>query len=297
MRNNRQIVMVLVLLCSAWAAAVRAEPPVAELQKLHTQEARAYRIFRDEKQKQELEFNAKPVFNWTNVVGEHTQFGHLFVWTADGRPEAIGTIFSTRSSDPRRRKLVHEFHTFSTARLYPATPPSSAHQWTPERGIVLVECAEAPRVANSANQRLLQIRNVARSFTAESRSREGQTWELRLLPTPLLRYEAPAAQVLDGALLAMVSSAGTDPEVLLMIEARHPANDDNTWTWHAAAVRFSDKDLVVRRNDKLLWSSRDDDNFRAEINADYTLIQTRDKTYMCYQARLIDELPDADHDR
>ena len=30
----------------------------------------------------------------------------------------------------------------------------------------------------------------------------------------------------------------------------------------------------------------------AAINADYTLIQTRDKTYMCYRSRFIDELPD-----
>ena len=298
MIDNRRIALILVLFYTMGdTAVVRAEPPVAELLKLHTEEARAYRIFRDEKHQQELEFNAKPVFNWTNVVGEHTQFGHLFVWTSAGRPEAIGTIFSTRTSDPDRRKLVHEFHTLSTARLYPATPKSSAYQWTPARGIALVACAEAPPVADSASQRLLQIRNVARSFAAESRSREGQTWELRLLPTPLWRYEAPAVQVLDGALLAMVSSAGTDPEVLLVIEARHPAGDDKTWAWHAAAVRFSDKDLTVRRNDKLLWSSRDDDNFRADINADYTLIQTRDKTYMCYQARLIDELPDANRER
>jgi hypothetical protein len=291
----RKIMLPLALLCGTWStAAVRAEPPVAELLRLHTEEARSYRIFRDEKQKEELELSARPVFNWTNVVGEHTQFGHLFVWTYAGRPEAIGTIFSTRDSHPKRRKLIHEFHTLSTGRLYPVTPRNSAYRWSPEQGIVLAECEDAPRVADSSGQRLLQIRNIARSFGAESRSREGQTWQLRLLPTPLLRYEAPAAQVLDGALLAMVSSAGTDPEVLLLIEARHPRDADASWTWHAAAMRFSDKDLSVRRNEKLLWSSLDDDRHRADINADYTLIQTRDKTYACYRARLIDELPDGE---
>jgi len=85
--------------------------------------------------------------------------------------------------------------------------------------------------------------------------------------------------------------------VLLAIEARHPAGDENTWSWHAAAVRFSDKDLTVRSNDEPLWSSRDDDDHRADINADDTLIQTRDKTYMGYQARLINELPDSDRER
>jgi hypothetical protein len=291
--RNAWLAVVLVGIATA-PSLLLAEPPAAELLKLHTQDARAYRIFRDEKQKEELELNVKPIFNWTNVVGEHAQFGHLFVWTYAGRPEAIGTIFSTRTLDPRRRKLIHEFHTLSTGKLYPITPENSAYRWTPERGIAPVACEEAPRVADSPSQRLLQIRNVARSFAAASRSREGQTWELRLLPTPLLRYEAPAAGVLDGALLAMVSSAGTDPEVLLLIEARHPREDGTSWMWHAAAVRFSDKDLTVRRNDRLLWSSLEDDNYRADINADYTRIQTRDKTYMCYQARLIDELPDGE---
>ncbi|MGE5191718.1 MAG: hypothetical protein ACM3U2_04395, partial [Deltaproteobacteria bacterium] len=273
MNLNRFRILALVLLSLVAAPPLLpAEPPIAELLKLHTQEARAYRVFRDEKQTQELEFNAKPVFNWTNVVGEHTQFGHLFVWTNAGRPEAVGTIFSTRASDSGRRMLVHEFHTLSTGRLFPVTPENSRYRWTPERGITLTECEDAPRVADAAGQRLAQIRNVARSFSAQSRSREGQTWELRLLPTPLLRYEAPAAQVLDGALFAMVSSAGTDPEVLLLIEARHPKDDDKSWKWHAAAVRFSDKDLTVRRNDKSLWSSLDDGSRRADINADYTLI-------------------------
>src|SRR5262249_50154554 len=150
----------------------------------------------------------------------------------------------------------------------------------------------APRVADSASQRLTQIRTIARSFAAESRTRDGQTWELRLLPTPLLRYEAPQAQILDGALFAMVSSAGTDPEVLLLIEARHPADDEKAWQWHAAALRFSDKDIAVKRNDKLLWSSITNDDYKAAINADYTLIQTRDKTYACYRSRFIEELPD-----
>lgn len=91
----------------------------------------------------------------------------------------------------------------------------------------------------------------------------------------------------------MVSSAGTDPEVLLLIEARHPAGDDKTWAWHAAALRFSDKDLSVKRNGKPLWSSLEDEAQRAEIKNQYTLIETKDKTYMCYRARVIDELPDA----
>jgi hypothetical protein len=272
-----------------------AEPSAAELLKLHVAEAASYRIYRDEAHKDSLELREKPIFNWTNVAGQqHTQYGHLFLWLKDGRPEVIGTIFSTRAPEASKRILIHEFHTLSPQRLFPVTPVNSTFQWKPEKGISLVAAADAPAVADSAAQRLVQMRNLARTYEAETRNREGKTYRLRLLTTPLWRYEPRAGDVYDGALFAMVSSEGTDPELVLIVEARHPAPSDASWSWHTAAVRFSDKDLVVSRADKLLWSSVDDPAYRAEINSQYTLIETRDKTYSCYRSRVIDELPAAE---
>ncbi|HZN37108.1 MAG TPA: hypothetical protein VFB80_24925, partial [Pirellulaceae bacterium] len=89
-----------------FASMADGEPPVVELLKLHTSEAEAYRMCRDAAHQESLELNPKPVFNWTNLVGEHTQYGHLFVWLHRGRPEVIGTIFSTRMSDAAKRKVV-----------------------------------------------------------------------------------------------------------------------------------------------------------------------------------------------
>ncbi len=183
---------------------------------------------------------AKPVFNWTNLAGEHTSLGHIFIWTFEGRPEVIGTMFSTRASDfkkSHKRQLIHEYHTLSTSQLFPVTPQSSAYQWVPDKGIVITVAAEAPPVADSSAMRLTQIRALARTFAAEKRNQNGQNWELRLLPTPLWHYVPASEEALEGALFAMVSSEGTDPEVLLLIEARHPANDDKAWAWHTAAAR------------------------------------------------------------
>src|SRR6478752_6538370 len=98
-------VFLLALLQLSFAQA--GEPPAPELLKLHTADAKGYRIFLDENKSQELELQAKPVFTWTNVVGEQSQLGHVFLWTHAGRPEAIGTIFSTRMSDPKKRRLIH----------------------------------------------------------------------------------------------------------------------------------------------------------------------------------------------
>src|SRR5262245_32324929 len=98
--------LALSVIAVGWlAGAARAEPPVAELLKLHTRDAAGYGMFLDAGHKQAAELNTKPIFNWTNLVGEHTQYGHLFVWTHQGRPAVIGTIFSTRASDPKKRNV------------------------------------------------------------------------------------------------------------------------------------------------------------------------------------------------
>ena len=295
MKNVSRSLAVLFVIASLGTAtrALLAEPAAAELLKLHAAEAAAYRIYGDEAHRDLLELREKPIFNWTNVVGEHTQYGHLFLWLKNGRPEVIGTMFSTRTSDPARRMLIHEFHTLSRQQLFAVTPANSAFQWKPEKGIAIALAGEAPAVADAAAQRLVQMRLLARSFAAETRNRDGKTWELRLLTTPLWRYEPTGGDVLDGGLFAMVSSEGTDPELVLVVEARHPAPNDPSWAWHTAAVRFSDKDLVVSRAGKPLWSSVSDETLRAEIKHQYTLIETRDKTYSCYRARIIDELPEA----
>ena len=64
------------------------------------------------------------------------------------------------------------------------------------------------------------MRSLAREFNGRSLSDQGQAWELRLLPQPLYRYESTDPDVLDGALFTLVSSAGTDPEIILLLEAR-----------------------------------------------------------------------------
>lgn len=291
-RHSRVLTLLVVAL--GFVGGVRADPSAEALLALHTAEARAYRICRDEAQQQPLELQEKPVFTWTNLTAEHTQYGHVYVWMSAGRPEAIGTMFSTRAFVPGRRAVIHEFHTLSTDRLYPVTPEYSRYQWKPERGISFERLDDAPAVAETTTARLLQMRRLARSFAAESINQEGQRWELRLLPTPTLRYEPTSGDVLDGALFAMVSSAGTDPEVLLLIEARHPAGSDGEWAWHAAALRFSDRDLTITRNGTPVWSSLSDPSRRASINSDWTLIQTPDKTYSCYRTRDVEELPEGE---
>ena len=74
---------------------------------------------------------------------------------------------------------------------------------------------------------------------------------MRLLPTPLYRYPTAKSGVIDGALFTFVTTAGTDPEVLLLIEAR---TENGKSRWEYACGRFSDRDLHVDRKGKEVWS-------------------------------------------
>ena len=69
-------------------------------------------------------------------------------------------------------------------------------------------------------RRLVQTRSLAREFSGHTIDVNKERWELRLLSQPLFRYEKPEGDVIDGALFAFVTSAGTDPEVVLALEAR-----------------------------------------------------------------------------
>src|SRR5207342_2373675 len=115
------------------------------------------------------------------------------------------------------------------------------------------ELPDAPVPGDTAAARKLQIGRLAEGFTGHTvDAARKEKFELRLLPTPLYRYPAAKSGVIDGALFALVSEAGTDPEVLLLIEARE---EKGKVIWEYVCGRFSDRELRVRRKDKEVFAS------------------------------------------
>jgi hypothetical protein len=145
---------------------------------------------------------------------------------------------------------MHELHALDPEKLL--VKRDEYHQWKPQAGLARKELSGAAPPAATAGARLLQMRRLAQEFTGHSLDRDGKRWQLRLLPTPLYRYPAAKTGVVDGALFALMSSAGTDPEVLLLIEAKEV---DGKRHWEYACGRFSDWELHVSRKDKEVFSS------------------------------------------
>jgi hypothetical protein len=254
------VILVLIAMCQrpdeGTPGAEAAKAKSQRLLELHTSDAASYSMYRDDKRSQKLELRREPVYRWTNPTRVGGQVGDVFVWTYCGRPEAVGSIFSHPSGDGRR-VMCHELHSLSLAVL--VVDRTAAEQWVPQAaGVDLKPLEGAPSPALSAMQRLTQMRGLAREFTGKSLSDQGQTWELRLLPQPLYRYESTDPDLVDGALFTLVSSAGTDPEIILVLEARKsPAGHQ----WVFGAARFSDMNLWLNRRGQEVWSSiRSDEN-------------------------------------
>lgn len=232
------------------AAPEDAKAKRERLHRIYLGEADGYAIFRDASRKEKVELKREPVYVWTNPVRGGEQDGEVYIWTCRGRAEVLGTFFSFPAIGPRG--LHHELHALSTTTLDVTRP--GAHGWSPQGpGIQLAAVAGAQAPGRSAPQRLSQMRALTRDFAADTEDDKGRRWELRLLPQPLYRYESTDPDVVDGAVFAFVTSAGTDPEVLLVLEARKDAGETAP-SWRYALGRFTDMKARVRHKGKEVFS-------------------------------------------
>lgn len=216
---------------------------------IYVKEVEAYSLAIESDPKKELELKKQPVFEWLNPARSGQQ-GAVFLWLRDGRPAALACIFSGPHDKLPGRYINHEFHALDTEKLL--VKRDEYNEWKPQAGLARKELADSAAPAATRGARLVQMRRLAQEFAGHSIDRDSQRWQLRLLPAPLYHYPAAKHGVVDGALFALMSSAGTDPEVLLLIEATEVGG---TLRWEYACGRFSDLELRVQRKGKEVFAS------------------------------------------
>jgi len=223
-------------------------------QKIFREMAGSYEMGSTDDVPRKFSLRSAPVLRWNQPVRGGDD-GAVYVWLDEGRPAVIGSIFAW----PRPngvRQVVHEMHALTE------TPLRAEYQdrevWLVEKpALEFMRMPEATAPAPLAAQRLAQMRTLSREFTATSIDRNKSEWELRLLANPLIRYEikdrsqeeGQKERPIDGAIFSFVQ--GTDPEILLVLEAR--AGEGKSF-WQYALARFSDLPLTVKRKDVKVWS-------------------------------------------
>jgi hypothetical protein len=209
----------------------------------------------------EARLKPMPVLRWDNNT-RGSGSGLTVLYLAGGRPEVVCCIY------PWEQKLYHEFSSLSSG-------PISARRegvvvWRPQKpGLTFRTVPNAPPPADSASARLRQIKRLFRRFEATLvgwKADDSDRQELRPLPRALYRYEEPRGEIIDGAVFAYVM--GTDPEVLLLIEAVAAESGPE---WRYAFVRRTSGELEGRLDGDVVWTAERYPDTSDPTSADRTI--------------------------
>jgi hypothetical protein len=193
-----------------------------------------------------LTMHPTPVLKWSNPLHGEV-YGDVYIWTAKGRPEVIGSLYKWYR--PYHHTSI-EFHSLSAGLL--VMERQGQPIWTPSRpGIELKPIPGAPEPSATPALRLRQMRELAGQFTGREQRRNdnGLERDTRLLTQPIYRYNGAEAPLVDGAVFGFVQ--GTDPETFLLIEARQAGEKAR---WEFGLTRMNGDAMSVSHRGKEVWS-------------------------------------------
>ncbi len=144
--------------------------------------------------------------------------------------------------------------------------------WKPSgKEFVWTEFPSTPEPAATKIMRGRQMKKIAHMLNA-SEQWDGQTYKLRLMPRPILRYQDEAAGILDGNIFVLAH--GTNAELLVLIEAQSDKRTGKA-SWQAGFARLGAARFDVAYGGSPLWkagyqfrSSRDYFNGQTQIVQD-----------------------------
>lgn len=182
-----------------------------------------------------------PVFRYSDAARE-TIDGTLWLWERASEPLALLCLFR----EPREGfEWNYELVLLSDGPLH--VSGRRDWSWRPVRKAREWRALEGPAAAARDEARLVQLKGLARQFTATEHL-DGETYRLRLLPNPVHRYSRPDAGVTDGAMFLF--AYGTNPEIVMQVEAV-----DESPGWRVAFAQLAAADLTVTLDETAVWDA------------------------------------------
>ncbi len=196
---------------------------------------------------EKLSLRKQPLMHWQNPERQQDQ-GALYVWEKNGRPQVLGSIFTYEVTGTVYCR--HELISLANGPL--KAELESDVVWSPNRaGMQWRPCDGAGTPADADSRRLFQMRSIARQFAGTLSIPNRQPSQLTLLPQPLVRYQAPKEGVIDGAVFSF--AVGTDPELLLVIEAQKAADGSVAFMYAPARAHYHA--LELKREGTTVWNA------------------------------------------
>lgn len=228
------------------AAALAADdgkaPEKNEKVEFYCNRLREQQLFVGDRKGKPCEFVASPLMRFDNPVSKIGD-GMIFIWTDAGRPVAAMKSYYNMPNNTWGRTFV------SLATRPLELRIDDQPTWTPRAaGVSFKTLPGVPAPADKPGLRLIQMREIAKQFQVVDNwgIKDPTDWQLRVLPTPLHRYQVADEGVVDAALFAYVLSG---PEALLLLEA-HRTREGLEWRYAASrctrfGITFSFKDTKV----------------------------------------------------
>jgi hypothetical protein len=169
--------------------------------------------------------------------------GSAWIWGNAGRPRTVLELYRNNAGD-----WVYVFNWLTGQEL--RAERDGVEWWTPASPTVEFHRLDTVAPAGSSNRRTAQFRTLARDFQAhEFWDPDNSRYELRLLATPIHRYEDVQAGITDGAVFAFAN--GTNPEVLLLLEVR---DDGEVQHWYYGLARLGHAEMHVALGETEIWT-------------------------------------------
>lgn len=173
----------------------------------------------------------------------------LWLWVERQRPIAFMAIeFYPQRRDSQR--WLFEIVSLADSKIEVAR--GDGWMWRAKQpGIVRRPLPGDMQPADKPALRLTQARQIRQRFAAHEKANIGGRIELRPLTNPMYRYADEESGVIDGAVFAFAN--GTNPEVLLLLEAQHNSTTKST-IWAYGFAQMTGAEVYASLDDQEVWS-------------------------------------------
>jgi len=214
--------------------------------------------------KRPVALRAEPLLRFNDPT-RNTSDASLWAWGETGRPLAVVALEVDPRSDtnaggvswslefisltPESLKFQEEYGLSAIDTPKTKQFLGGGIHWAPVKpGVTFREIPGAPAPAQTPRIRLAQMKDLSTRFAATEHP--GRTTILRLMPHPIDRYADPAKGQVDGTIFVFAN--GTNPEVMVLIEAQGPSADKASWRFAVARLTVAPFEVTFDRRE--VWT-------------------------------------------
>jgi hypothetical protein len=190
--------------------------------------------------------------------------GSFWAWGDQGRPVATLELFQGGKNYER---WFTDLCNTSGGKIRASR--NGAPWWLEnESAVVIKEIPQAPAPAAEAPQRQLQLKLLSQKFTGhEIWDPNDSRYELRRLERPLHTYRDEENGLLEGGLFILAN--GTNPEIVLLVEARTDPKNKSKAVWQCLAGRSAYAELHLEYDRKEVFDAPRTDGSKAGPDQPY----------------------------